>query len=378
MDRLQEIATRKAEIKALLEGEETPDLEAIKKELDELEMEEKQINEQVEEETRKAQAEAEQRKAEAEALANGQAKGNEIDMKKEENKMNELNYRDVWLKKLQGRQLTEEERGFVQSGSQAVIPDEISERIIEKIVKLVPLINEVELYRIKGNLKVAVEGTVNDAATHTELGTINASADTLIKVDLAGFEITKLLQISKSVEQMSTNAFEDWLTTNLAKSIARKIEALILNGAGTTEAKGLLQENLTTTTYSTLTADNVRAFIGTLPAGYDPNAIMVMNKKTLFNKFMGLQDNAKNSLIKEDGAVKYCYGYRICLSDKMADDVVVLGDWKYYVANMVMGEEVVRQFDIDTNSYKYLGCAIFDGKCALTDAFVKLAPASSI
>ena len=66
MERLQEIALRKAEIKKMLEGEEEVNLEEIRAELDSLEAEEKSINEAVELEQRKAE-EAAQAEAEAEA-----------------------------------------------------------------------------------------------------------------------------------------------------------------------------------------------------------------------------------------------------------------------------------------------------------------------
>lgn len=76
--RLQEIVTRKAELKAMLESDEQVDLDAVKKELDELEVEEKSINEQIEAETRMAEQEAEQRRLDAEALEKGKAKAQEM------------------------------------------------------------------------------------------------------------------------------------------------------------------------------------------------------------------------------------------------------------------------------------------------------------
>lgn len=378
MDRLNEIATRKAELKVMLEGEEKVDLEEIRKELDSLEIEEKSINEQVEAEIRKQQEEVEERKIEAEKINRNEIVANEIEMKEEKN-MEEMNYRTAWVKRLQGKELNEvEERAYAQSGSEGVIPVEVANEIVKKITKLVPVLDEITLFNVKGHLRFAVEGTKTDGAIHTENASISPDADTLVKVDLAGFEITKLIQVSRSVETMAVDAFEAWLVDMIAEMISGKIEDLIFNGTGSSQPKGILQEQLVETNYSTLTADNVRAWVATLPAGYDRGAIVCMNKKTLFNKFMGLQDNAKNSLIKEDGAEKYCYGYRICLSDKIADNVAVLGNFKKYVANMNMADQVQKQFDIDTNSMKYLGCAIFDGKTALTEAFVKLAPTASV
>jgi hypothetical protein len=45
---------------------------------------------------------------------------------------------------------------------------------------------------------------------------------------------------------------------------------------------------------------------------------------------------------------------------------------KKYVANLAEDVNVKSAYDIDTNSYKYLGVAIFDGKPAIEEAFVQI------
>jgi hypothetical protein len=39
---------------------------------------------------------------------------------------------------------------------------------------------------------------------------------------------------------------------------------------------------------------------------------------------------------------------------------------------MAEGQNVKSQYDINTNSYKYLGVTEFDGKPAIAEAFVKI------
>ena len=121
----------------------------------------------------------------------------------------------------------------------------------------------------------------------------------------------------------------------------------------------------------TYTADDIRKLVALLGAGYDANAKMHMNKKTLFTDLMPLQDNAKHDLVREINGVFYVYGYPVKLTDKLEDGTIILGDFKKYVGNLAVQDELTSQFDIDTNSFKYLGCALFDGKVALLDGFVK-------
>lgn len=366
---IEQINKRCEEIQAELSKEEitTEEVEQLEKEVEQLSEERKALVEK-----------AEKR---AEVLANvinekNEKETNPMEERREEKNMNK-EYRSAYLKNLMGRELNEEEtRAYAQSGVAGAMPEETSNTIITKITKLAPVLSEITLLNVKGGVKFAVEGVKNGASKHEENKTITPDADTLVTVSLGGFEVTKLVQVSKSVSTMTIDAFETWLTDMISGMLAEKIEDQIFNGTGTGEAKGILAETFTDNTNavkvaSTYTANDVRKLVGLLPAGYDKNAKMYMNKKTLFNQLMALQDNAKHDLVREVNGVFYVYGYEVKLSDKIAEGVIVLGDFKKYVGNLALSDEVVSQFDINTNSYKYLGCAIFDGKTALLDAFVK-------
>ena len=305
-------------------------------------------------------------------------------MRKEDYK---AEYRNAFLKKLMGQELNEnEKRAFTQSGVNGVIPEETANEIIKKVIKLAPVLNEITLLNVKGAVKFAIEGTKTGASIHTENATINGDADTLVTITLGTYEITKLVQISKSVSTMTVSAFEQWLTDMISEKIAEKIEDLIYNGTGSSQPKGILAETFedgknavkiaktgTSGNYAlgTYTADDIRKLVALLGAGYDANAKMHMNKKTLFTDLMPLQDNAKHDLVREINGVFYVYGYPVKLTDKLEDGTIILGDFKKYVGNLAVQDELTSQFDIDTNSFKYLGCALFDGKVALLDGFVK-------
>ena len=58
-------------------------------------------------------------------------------------------------------------------------------------------------------------------------------------VELGMYEITKLITISKTVELMSVDAFENWLTDKIARNVADKITGLILTGTGSSQAQGI-------------------------------------------------------------------------------------------------------------------------------------------
>ena len=295
-------------------------------------------------------------------------------------------YRSAWLKNLRRLPLTDaEKRAYANaSGTGAeVVPTQTANEIISKVKKLAPMLNEVTLLHVKGAVKFAVEGTNNDAAIHKENAAITAAADTLTTVTLTGYEIIKLVQISDTVMTMSIAAFESWIVDMLAEAIARKVENFFINGTGSSQPKGIDKANtwgtensVTVTKAGSLTAANVQTLIGLLNAGYDRNAKFAMSKKTLFTDFMPLQDNSKNHIVTVQGNNYFVYGYPVLLSDYVKEHEAFLGDFKKVCANLAENINVKNAYDIDTNSYKYSGIAIFDCTPAIGEAFVKLAKAA--
>ena len=296
-------------------------------------------------------------------------------------------YRSAWLKNLRRLPLTDaEKRAYANaSGTGAeVVPTRTANEIISKVKKLAPMLNEVTLLHVKGAVKFVVEGTNNDAAIHTENAAITPAADTLTTVTLSGYEIVKLVQISDTVMTMSIAAFESWIVDMLAEAIARKVEDFFINGTGTSQPKGIDKANtwgatnsVTVGASASLTAANVQTLIGLLNAGYDRNAKFVMSKRTLFTDFMPLQDNSKNHIVTVQGNSYFVYGYPVLLSDYVKEHEAFLGDFKKVCANLAESINVKNAYDIDTNSYKYSGIAIFDCQPAIGEAFVKLVKATA-
>ena len=296
-------------------------------------------------------------------------------------------YRSAWLKNIRRLPMNDaEKRAFSNAagaGAEA-IPTQTANEIISTVKTLAPMLNEVTLLHVKGAVKFAIEGTNNAAALHTENAAITAAADTLTTVSLSGYEIVKLVQISDTVMTMSITAFESWIVNMLAEAIARKVEDLLINGTGTSEPRGIDKANTWSAANSvsvgasaSLTAANVQTLIGLLPSGYDRNGKFVMNKKTLFTDFMPLQDNSKNHIVSVQNNAYFVYGYPVLLSDYVADHEAFLGDFKKVCANLAENIGVKSAYDINTNSYKYSGIAIFDCAPAIGEAIVKLVKATA-
>ena len=294
-------------------------------------------------------------------------------------------FRAAWLRKMQGHTLNESEERSIATAN-TVIPVETSGEIITKIKEICPLLNEIQLLNVAGAVKFAVEGTVNNAALHTENAAISPAADTLVTVSLEGFEIVKLVRISAAVKTMSLDAFEGWLTEQLARKVAEMIENYIINGTGSSQPKGIAKAATWTAGTNSVewagaapTADEIIKIISLLPSRHARSAKFLMNRKAFWTYVMPLRDDKKIPIVSSEGAgVFNVFGYPVLLSDFVADGEIYFGNMRMVVANLA-DEIAVKSSEASGFAYNaidYRGTAIFDCDIADAEAFVKSAAKS--
>lgn len=376
--RMKEINDRKAELRAMLEGTDEVNLDEIKKELRDLNTEFETL---------------ENRKKTAEGIAAGTIPAVEIENPVAARSAadaaadGEKEYRAAWLRNIRGLELTDAEtRALTIAASSvgATVPTITQNKIVEKVKQYCPLLDKIDLLRVPGGVTVPAEGTTTDAKTHAEGAAITADADTIVSVVLSGYEVTKLVTISKSVEKMSIDAFESWLVNKISRKIAEKIGYLIVYGSGSSEAQGInkitwgADNSVTVAKTASLTAANVQALVALLNGGYDSGAEWLMSKTTFFTDFHPLMNNSKDNIVTEQNGSYRVMGYPISFDDRITAHEAFLGNiYRGYVGNMPEDITVTSQFVTRENAYDFLGCAMFDGKVQATEAFVKLVKATS-
>lgn len=376
--RMKEINDRKAELRAMLEGTDEVNLEEIKTELRELNTEFEML---------------EKRKKTAEGIAAGTIPAAEIENPVAARSAadtaadGEKEYRAAWLRNIRGLELNDAETRALTTATSSVgaaVPTITQNKIIEKVKQYCPLLDKIDLLRVPGGVTVPAEGTTTDAKTHAEGATITADADTVVSVVLSGYEVTKLVTISKSVEKMSIDAFESWLVNKISRKIAEKIGYLIVYGSGSSEAQGInkitwgADNSVTVARTASLTAANVQALVALLNGGYDSGAEWLMSKTTFFTDFHPLMNNSKDNIVTEQNGSYRVMGYPISFDDRITAHEAFLGNiYRGYVGNMPEDITVTSQFVTRENAYDFLGCAMFDGKVQATEAFVKLVKATS-
>lgn len=379
MSRLEKIEARLDELEKELSAEDAEnkteeELDKIEEEVRSLQKEKKDILERAAKRRDLERSLAEGRIA-AEDITSQFFNGGNTNMSQERTfDANSKEFRSAWAKSLMGQELTDvEKRAYSQAN--AAIPTEVSNMFFEKMVKLAPMLDEITLLRVAGNVKFYAEGTRALAGKHTENAEIAGAGDTMVSVTLGGFEFAKLISISKSAKAMSIEAFEKWIVDMLAGDIARAIDNYIINDStnGISAIKFVEGETEIKAT-AAYTYNDVMSLIALLPASYDPEAKFLVNKRTLWNDIKGIVDSNKRPIF--DPVENTLCGYPVISDDNVSkeDKGLYLGYWKDVVGNL--SEDITVESNPNSGftrgAIDYRGFAVFDSKPAKTDAIVRL------
>lgn len=384
MDRLKEIEKRLAEIKAELEKD-GADIDALEEETKNLIAERKELLDKIE-----------KRNKIIKDIADGA--GTVIDdfLPKPEERKKEFTtdtildtpeYRSAYLKRLQGKELNEVEKRALTTAANsagAAVPTTTLNRIIDKLRQTSALFPRITVSYVPGNLSIVVANAKNAAAWKAEGDDGTPADDTVVNVQLAGYELVKLVEISAAAEAMTIDAFEAYIASEIGRQLAIAIENAILNGDGMGEPTGILSgitwDATNSTTWaaaSTIGYDNLVDGLALLPTLYHNNAVFVMNRKMLFGGIRKIKTNDKQPIFTynpQDAARNSILGYPVIVDDYMPDDTILLGDFSYYYMNFAKSPEisVSREAAFKSGKITYRGLAVADGKPALAEAFVKI------
>ena len=369
---LEAVATRMAEVDALVEGA------TEVAQIDEAEEMRKLLQE------RKAELEElERRKANAKAVAGGA--GNPVETKGAntmEYTTASPEYRSAFFKKLMQKPLTEaEERAITQVGGNGVMPTSTANELVSKMALVAPLLSEITLSRAAGLVTIGTMLSRDDAYQHAEGATITESTDVLAYVTLAAYEYAKIVPVSKSMQAMSVDAFEAWLIGFIYEDVATQIENAIICGTGTNEPGGLASITLTSdvnliSTTANIDYDDVCTLL-TMPAkGFRKKGKFLCNYSFLYGQLAQIKDTQKRPIFVEslkDDAPGRLLGREVLVSDEVPDNTLWYGDFTKIFGNL-NGEpevELSEHSSFRKGLIDYRGFAMFDCKVAAPRAFAK-------
>lgn len=287
-------------------------------------------------------------------------------------------YRNAWLKNLQGKPLDAEERAAVTAS--AAIPTQTMNRIISTLEQN-PMIAAIDVTYIPGNVSWPKEKTVNDAAW-VDMGTAATdSADALEAISLGAYKLIKTVEITADVQNMSIPEFESWLVARLANKIMAAVDKAIFVGTGTNQATGLQADGQLPDT-GTWTAAGMKyaellAVLAALPTQYHPNARFVTTRKVFYGQILGMVTDGGDKVVVADAqspAKFNILGYPVIVDDNCKADTLLFGDFKEgYKFNFAQSPTVEsdRSVGFRTGSTVWRAMALCDGKPGNKDAVVQ-------
>ena len=367
---VEQLEARQTELAGMdTEGVSTEDLEARANELEAIkaELEARAVA--------AAKAEEERQKV---AQSNDAVIKEFTEEKKMENRfaVNSPEYREAFLKNLQGKELTAEERTAL--AGTAAIPTQTMNEIVHRL-ELNPMIGAVDLTNIPGYVTYPAESVVNEASW-LDMGVESTdSTDAIAPVTLGAYKLIKTVEITADVDAMSIDAFEAWLVSRLINKIEKALDAGILKGTGTTQATGIVTTKSTadgTFKRAGIKWGDICGIMGALPGQYHPNASFCMNPALFFGKVLGMVDTAGQRIVVNEPqqARKFnILGYPVIVDANCGAEDILFGDFKAYKMNLAKGIEVKKSEEAEfrKGSSVYRAMTLADGKLADVNAIVR-------
>lgn len=393
MKTLKEIEKRKKEIlkESEAEGVDIEKLNALNKEMDEL-------NAAAEELRKKAAEEAEQRAAIAAKV--GAEKTPYIVIQQEEPKkavveqrgtmtldkqLDSVEYRSAFMNFARTGQMAEEFRDVAMtSGNSAVIPSTVLNQIVEKLESYGNILPLVSRMSYPAGVSVPTSELASPAVWTTEnaLATTGVAVDgkTTGSVTFAAYPLVKAIGLSFVARVQTLSAFEAAVANNVSAAMGKALEAAIIDGTGSGQPTGILRATpaKTVTLNKTLDYSDIIKVKKEIPTAYRTGAVLVMNESTFYT-FLAITDKQEQPIARVsvglNGEPLYeIYGTRVVVTDWMKDyDAAAKNDTvafavqlDRYIINTAYDIDLVTYIDNATRNKVYQSVSLVDGK--LVDA----------
>ena len=158
-------------------------------------------------------------------------------------------YRNAFYKTLLGHDLTQGEKAAYDrvmseqrtdafnssSDAVAVIPTQTLNEVVSKARKMGGIMSVARSFNIPAKIVVPVGAPKEAAAWHAEGNAVESEKVDVTGVSFDAHEIIKIFSISAKVKRMSVDAFESYLTDELAACVMATLANGLVNGTGSAQ-----------------------------------------------------------------------------------------------------------------------------------------------
>lgn len=356
------------------------ELEEIRSQLDNLEVEEKkkQLISEIEERelVRNTQNEVETRK-----FVKVDNMNNEKEKKSEKRSLAEIlkspEYRTAWAKTLLNRKLDkQEERAlgdavtttateYTASAAETqginngglFIPTDVRTDMLRIIEETSPFLRDVRKLAVSANIDMPYLNAADDAEWYAELEDTKNEGAEYKSLSLTGHELAKQVEITWKLEAMAVEEFIAFITKELANKMARALATAVLYGDGDKKPTGALKDATKVT--GTEVIETMINTYAQLPSEMKVGAKAYLSS-ALAIQVVGFKDN--------NGNYPYLQGldktalFKVEVDPFLKDEDMIVGNPQNYVLNTVQQISVNQEKKITQRRTTYSTYAIYDGK----------------
>ena len=215
--------------------------------------------------------------------------------------------------------------GVSDSSGGKLIPEIISNKIIETVKEICPIYNRVTVYNVGGDLVFPVYDESGDKTKADYIDDLTELTDHSAKfttVTLTNFIVGALTLISKSLLNRNDFDLVSYIITKTAQAFTVFIEKELLIGTASKMEGVCSSQNIVTTASATaIVSDELIDLQDMIPDTYQTNACWIMNKKTR-NAIRKLKDTEGNYILNRDLTTAFGYtllGKPVFISDNMEE-----------------------------------------------------------
>ncbi|MEK4381169.1 phage major capsid protein [Aeribacillus sp. FSL K6-2848] len=314
-------------------------------------------------------------------------------------------YLDAWAKEMMGQPLAEQEkvvfdkvnadiRNVTQTAAThaILIPETVREGIWKEAGELFPILGDVRMTFVPGDLTIIKETNAGDDAQWYDEETEVADSDFGFgELNLTGCELAKSIPISWKLRKMSIDAFIPYIQTLLAEKMGAALAKAIVSGLGKPgtgdtfkpQPKGIVTalvaeqgvpQIIEYDDADILSYDKLAQAMGKIKSAYKSGAAIYAKNATIWGKLALLKDNDGRPLfvpdVTTDGGVGRIFGLPVKEEDSVPDEAILIGNVaRGYVMNVNENMTIYTEDHVKQRYTDYMSYAIVDGDVLTTKAF---------
>ena len=314
-------------------------------------------------------------------------------------------YLRAWAKEMMGQPLAEQEKvvfdkfnADIRNATQTaathaiLIPETVREGIWREAGELYPILSDVRMTFVPGDLTIIKETNAGDDAQWYDEETEVADSDFGFgELNLTGCELAKSIPISWKLRKMSIDAFIPYIQTLLAEKMGAALAKAIVSGLGKPgtgdtfkpQPKGIVTalvaeqgtpQIIEYDDTDDLDYDKLAKAMGLIKSTYKNGAVIYAKSTTIWNKLALIKDNQGRPLfipdVTTDGGVGRIFGLPVKEEDSVADDAILFGNVaRGYVMNVNENMTIYTEDHVKQRYTDYMAYAIVDGAPLTEKAF---------